>query len=374
MDRMIRVLNVLPLGSIGGAERFVLSLCRHHDKSRFEIVVCVLFEEGTVSDEIAAAGIEVIPLHMANGFDIPKAIKLINIIRSRKIDIVNIHGQNPLSKLCSVFSLCAKVIHTDHGTTAGALVKRKRRVVFFNRLLTPFINHFIAISEGMERSLMQREWVPSEKITLIYNGVDVDAIASVSSDKNKLRRDIDIPENIAIIGTVGRLVAEKQYAILIEALSFLHSKDIEFVALIIGDGPQKDTLKELAVQKGLEKRIKFLGQRNDVYALIGLMDVFVFASAGEAFSITILEAMAKSKPIVAFDVEGVNEAVVNDETGFLVPSGDIQAFSHKIELLIKSPDIAAKMGVNALKRVREMFDIRKNIKKLESLYERCIAC
>ena len=368
MDK-IRVLNIVPLGGIGGAEKFVLSLCRGHDRSRFEAMVCVLFSGGTVSDQIAREGYDVTALNMANGFDIFRALRLISVIRSLRIDIVNIHGQNPLGKLCSVLSGAPVIVHTDHGTTVGSPVTRRQRVVLFNRLLTPFINHFIAISQGMKQSLRLREKIPGNKITLIHNGVDVDAISKVSCNKTELRESLGIPPDIPVLGTVGRLAPEKQYPLLLKSLSILKNQGIEFVTLIVGDGPDRKPLESLAKKMSLNDQVRFLGQRNDVIQLLEFMDVFVFSSGGEAFSITLLEAMAKAKPIVAFDAEGVNEAVVSTETGFLVSFEDVEEFANKVKLLLESPELVLRMGKSGIERVNTEFDIRSNIKKLEALYE-----
>ncbi len=368
MGDKIKILYVLPLGTVGGAEKFVLSLCRRHDRKRFDIIVCILFESGPVSDEMAADGYEVVKIDMANGFDLWKARRLASIIRRRRIDVVNIHGQNPLAKFCSVLPRHTLVIHTDHGTTIGSPVRRKSRVVFFNRLLTPYIDHFIAISKGMENSLQVRERVPPEKITLIYNGVDVQSIAGISCDKAQKRLSLGIQPGMPVLGTVGRLVPEKQYPLLIKAVSLLKAEGIRFILLIVGDGPQRAHVESLIETSGLSGYVRLLGQRSDVYELLDIMDLFVFSSGGEAFSITVLEAMAKSKPIVAFDVEGVNEAVVPDETGFLVPFGDAEMFAEKVKSLIGSPELIQRMGSRAFDRVDSIFNINRNIKDLERLY------
>ena len=369
MNKKVRVLNVLPLGGIGGAEKFVLSLCRHHDKSRFEIIVSVLFFDGKVSRQIAGEGYKVSVLNMVNGFDLFRAMQLVFLIRKEKIDIVNIHGQNPLGKLFSILGCPPVIVHTDHGTTINSPVKRKQRVVLFNRMLNPFFDHYIAISKSMKQSLYLRETVPYDKITLIYNGVDVSAISNISAGMPELRKSLNIPSNLPVLGAVGRLAPEKEYPKLLKALSVLKSHGVEFVALIAGDGPQRNYLENLSREMNLNEQVRFLGQREDVYQLLSLIDIFVFPSGGEAFSITLLEAMAKKKPVVAFDVDGVNEAVISHQTGFLVPFGEIGMFAQKVKLLIESPGLICRMGQVAYNRVSTDFDLKKNIKKLEGLYE-----
>lgn len=140
----------------------------------------------------------------------------------------------------------------------------------------------------------------------------------------------------------------------------------------MGDGPERNELEFLLKEMSLNGCVQFLGQRNDVIQILDLMDVFVFSSGGEAFSITLLEAMAKARPVVAFDVEGVNEAVITNKTGFLVPDGDVTRFARQIRILLESPDLARKMGISGFERVKKTFNLKSNIQKIEALYERLI--
>ena len=370
MDKRLKVLNVLPYGDIGGSQKFVLSLCTYHDKRLFDVATAVLFTGGPVSEDIARQDFEVNVLGMRNGFDWVRALRLIPIIRRQKIDIVNVHGQNPLGKLCSILSFPPVIIHTDHGTTLGSSIKRRARVVLSNRLLTPFINHFVAISKNMKQSLITRERVPEGKITLVYNGIDVDKISRESGLKTRLKESLALPAAVPILGMVGRLAPEKQDPLLFKSLARLREQKTAFHAIIVGDGPDREALEALVQKMGLNECVRFLGYRNDVHGLLEIMDVFLFSSGGEAFSITLLEAMAKTKPIVAFDVEGVNEAVVNNRTGFLVPFGDVKEFADKAQALLDSPRLRQQMGRTALERVTVKFDIRKTIRELEELYVR----
>jgi len=322
-----------------------------------------------VSDQIAAEGVEVKIIGMRNGFDLIRAKDLTRIIRRSKIDIVNIHGQNPLGKVCSILARPEAIVVTDHGTTMNSLTTRKRRVVLANRLITPYIDNFIAISLGMKKSLRGREKVPRQKITLIYNGVDVKGISAVPCQRDDLRDSLEITPGLAVLGTIGRLVPEKQYPQLFQALSRLKAKGRQFIFLLVGDGPENRALQTLADHLELSNCLRFLGWQNDVIGFLELMDVFLFASAGEAFSITILEAMARSKPIVAFDVDGVNEAVVDNKTGFLVPFGDTDGLADKTEILIDTPQLATEFGTAAFERVSALFSLETNVRQLELLYD-----
>jgi len=287
----------------------------------------------------------------------------------RKFDIVNMHSQNPLAKLFVIFGNPRVIVQTDHGTSLSSPVRRKQRVVLASRVLSPFFDHYIAVSNSMRRSLEVREKIPSHKITQIYNGVDVHAISKVCSEKSAcLKRSLSLEPSIPVLGTIGRLAPEKEYPLLLKSLSLLKKQGRRFITLIVGDGPDKSILQYLITRMGLNGNVLMLGERNDAIDLIELFDVFLFTSSGEAFPITLLEAMAKAKPIVAFDVEGVNEAVLNDHTGFLVPFGDVEGLAEKAMVLVESRDLAAQMGKRALNLVSARFNLKTNIRMLEDLY------
>ncbi len=367
--KRLNILYILPLGRIGGAEKFVLSLCRHHDRRLFNTMVCILFWGDTVADEIRETGCRIFRLNMVNGFDLFRGRRIVTIINTHAIDIVNIHGQNPLGKFFSIIAKPAVIIHTDHGTTLGSNVQRKRRVVYFNRLVIPYIDRFVAISEGMNNSLQIREKVPPEKIDLIYNGIDVDRIRNDADGKNAELRDILGKEITGpVIGTVGRLSEEKRLHLLIDSMAILHRKSLRFTLIIIGDGPLRSVLRQYSKSKGLDSKVHFLGSRSDVYRLLDFIDIFAFPSAGEAFSLTLLEAMAKSIPIVAYDVEGVNEAVKDGINGYLVRDGEKEAFAEKVDYLIANPRLGKELGQNGFNIVHADFNIKRNIAKLEHLY------
>ncbi len=373
MERKIKILHILPMGQTGGAEYFVLSMLKHHDKNKFHSCVAILVCGGEISARMLKEGYYVKEFKMKNGFDFFKAVRLISFIRKNRFDIINFHGQVPLGKLFCILAFPPVFIHTDHGTSIYSPVSRKRRVIWFNRLITPFITSFVAISNAMKKSLEIREKVPAHKIKLIYNGVDVDAVCRINTDKALLKKSLGIKQGGLVMGTVGRLVPEKQYPLLLKSLAILKQKGFDYDFIIAGDGPQKKYLENLSIKLGIKEDVRFLGRRDDVISLLDIMDIFLFASGGEAFSIAVLEAMAKSRPIVAFDVEGVNEAVLHGKTGYLVPNGNVDEFAFKTEKLIRSGRLRKNMGCAGFERVSHLFDIKRNILEYEKLYFKLIS-
>lgn len=369
MDSKIRILHILPQGTVGGAENYVLSLCRYHDKKRFCVRVCILFSEGIMSERMKSCACEVIHLNMTSGFDILKVFSLVSIIRNRKIDIVDLHGQTPLAKMACILSGVPVIVHTDHGPVVQSPLKRRERVIFANRLLSPFFDRFIAISRCMSDSLVVREKIPTNKISLVYNGVDVDAIRQVVCDTESMKKALNLSPKIPVLGTVGRLAPEKQLPFLLEVLKILKKRGLPFVALIIGDGPERKAIEKHILNMGLDECVKILGQREDVYQLLDIINIFLVSSGGEAFSIAILEAMAKGKPIVAYNVKGVNEAIISGETGLLASVNNKEELANNIQLLLQCPQFANRLGQQAYKRTKKLFNIPQNVEQLESIFQ-----
>ncbi len=212
------------MGQTGGAEQFLFSMLKHHNKEKFHFAVAILLKGGEISDKMLRAGYYVKEFGMQNGFDFLNGARLMPFICKNRFDIINFHGQVPLGKFFSILTFPPVFIHTDHGTSIYSPVRRKKRVILFNRLIAPFVDCFIAISNGMKKSLELREKIPVSKIKLIYNGVDVDAICRTQTNGALLKKSLGIKKDRLVMGTVGRLVPEKQYPLLLKALCILKQK------------------------------------------------------------------------------------------------------------------------------------------------------
>jgi glycosyltransferase involved in cell wall biosynthesis len=163
---------------------------------------------------------------------------------------------------------------------------------------------------------------------------------------------------------VARLAPEKDIGTLIRAFQILVPKFSDVELVVVGDGVERKKLEALA----LGANVRFLGSRDDIPELMRSFDVFVLASLTEGISLTLLEAMAASKPIVATNVGGNPEVVVDGVTGFLVPSQDPQAMADKILLLLNDPQLAQRMGIAGRRRVEQNFSLERMTDEYEKVY------
>lgn len=189
-----------------------------------------------------------------------------------------------------------------------------------------------------------------------------------------LRQEQGWEEGRPIIALFGRLLHWKGQDVLLRALGRLRRRGVAFGAWIVGDADFGDgtaysqELRELVEREGLTEQVRFLGFREDVPALMVGCNVVCHASRFEPFGMVIAEAMAAGRPVVASDVSGPRESVVEGETGYLVPPGDAAALAQRLERLLSDPAERARLGRNGARRAREHFDRHRN---LQAFHERC---
>ena len=371
MSDTIRVLHLLPLGCIGGQEQYVASICSRAGAVTPQVEHMVGFSMGggEVEERIRAAGTPTFHLGLKSGYDLPRALRLRVLLRREAVDVVHSHGPLPVLNLMARFSRAPVQVLTDHGPTLGSQVKREWRRALFLRAMSRLVDRYVAISQGMAETLIARERIPRERIVTIYNGVDVEGLRRSSRLLCEgIRPALPFEPGGRLIGTVSRLVTDKRIHLFLEVCAALADRDPEVRFIIAGDGPLRGDLERRAAELGLAGRVHFLGRRSDVPDLLAAMDLYLCTSMGEAFSIALLEAMALGVPIAAFDVEGVREAVFHGRTGLLAENGDVPALARACAAILDDAGQRRAMSEEALKVVRERFELDDNIRALEKLY------
>ena len=185
-----------------------------------------------------------------------------------------------------------------------------------------------------------------------------------------VRRDLEIPEDVQVVGTLGRYEPQKGLVYFLRAAARVHAKRPLTHFLVVGDGPLREELEALATELGIRQVVHFAGWRSDVPELLAAMDVFCLASLWETFGIAIAEAMLASLPIVASNVDGIPEVVADGETGFLVPPKDAMALAEKLLLLLEDQDLARDMGEAGRLRAQTRFSVPTMVHEYEQFFRR----
>ncbi|MCK5595141.1 glycosyltransferase, partial [bacterium] len=205
----------------------------------------------------------------------------------------------------------------------------------------------------------------------IYNGIDVEDF-NKDFDYQARRKEIGVAEDELLVGIFARLYPQKGHKYFLEAASKINKAIDNVKFMIVGEGPLESELKERAMKLGIRGKVIFTGLRHDIPELLHIVDVSVLSSFIEGFSNIILESMAAGKPVVATDVGGNSEAVINGETGFIVPSANSAKLANAIAKILDNKQLRIDMGRKARERVTK-FSIQEMARQTDNLYKTCLA-
>ncbi len=362
----IKVLHIVYSLQLGGAEQVVTNYALHHDHRVYEPVVVALTEGGPLEEDLLGAGVKTYILGKRLGFDPGVILKLARIMRDEGIKIVHVHTPlaNNWGVPAALLSGVRTIVRTEHG-----LFRRERHFYYFiNAVLGLFNRRILACSNRAKESHVVMDPFSRKKYKTIYNGIDVARYSSFG-DTRALRAELGLPEGTPVVGIIGSLIALKGHATFLRMAELVAGERTDVRFLIVGEGPLRQDLEAQARALGLSDRVIFAGVHRDIPEILSLMDVFVLSSTSEAHPLTILEAMAAGKPVVATDVGGNAESVVDGETGFIVPSEDGEKLFERVKRLLDDPALAQRMGRRGFERVSQEFTVERMVSQTEAVYE-----
>jgi glycosyltransferase involved in cell wall biosynthesis len=264
----------------------------------------------------------------------------------------------------SGFTGC-KVIFTEHGRFYPDIKKTKRMII--NPFLSFFTKYITAISSATREALVEYEGFPREKIKIVYNGI-VDPSLNVPQETN-LKQELGIPEGARVLGTVARLDPIKNQAMMIKGLEVIRKQHPETYLVIVGDGPERKNLENIASDMQLTPYVLFTGFKENVWDYYKIMDMFLLTSFSEGTAMTLLEAMASRLPCVVTNVGGNVEIVKDKETGIIISSDDVSELAEKVCDLFKHPLKAESYGEAARKRFEGHFTVGKMVDSYQKMYK-----
>ena len=375
MGRKYRVLYVTPFADIGGAEAVLLNIVRNHDRSRFEPVVSFL-RNGQLVERVRQMGIDSLVISTGRMRDIGRTIQAVaslrELIRSREIDLVH----SSMAWAHTFGGIAARLAGVPAVWYQHTIPSDQS---LLDRLATRIPARSIYVNSRATEEAQRRIYKAANSVRLIYCGLDLNRWLPDSERAVALRSEFAVPEHAPLVVMPARLQRWKGQHIFIEAAAQVLKTRPETYFLIVGDTlfsiePEyKEDLRAQVTRLGLDKRILFAGMREDMNVIYSAADLVVHASIKpEPFGLTVAEAMAMRKPVVASDSGGPREIVVSGETGFLVPSGDPPALCARIVELISDPALRSRMGRAGYERVQSNFSVERMIAELEADYERIL--
>ena len=362
MSKKIKVLHVIPKFVLGGAERLLVNLLEAFDHEWFEVAAVSLYpESGTILEqEIKEKRLTVYFLNKHRGLDLRIIPNLYHLFQTFKPDVVHTHLY-VLHYVFLVMLLCRIPVrvHTIHSIVQmemGRLIKLAQWIIFRMGGVVP-------VSISLEVANTVRDFYGrSIRTPVIFNGVPIAKFVSAAGQvRGKKRKEI-------MLLHIGRFVPLKSHLLLIEAFD-LSIKEFPWIQLwLVGEGELRPAVERVVLEKGLQTKVSFLGLRDNVFNLLADCDFFVLPSDYEGCPLTVLEAMAAGKPVVATRVGGIPELIDDGLTGFLVPPHDPEALARAILRLAKNHELCKSMGQAGQRKALKKFDISQAARGYETLY------
>jgi glycosyltransferase involved in cell wall biosynthesis len=358
-----RVLQLLATGGTGGAQESYTGLLLRLDRSAYEVRALSL-SSGSAVQRLRRLGLEVEVIDKAN--DEAAVRELTAYLVRNEIDLLHAHMYRAevVGARAAVAAETAVVMATVHSSRV-----RSSEDVATLAALTPVMDRLIVPSASIVAKV-RAEGRGGASFSVIPNGVDLDRF-DLPLGACTLRREFSIPGGAPVLGVVARLEPEKGHRYLIEAMPAILRGAPETWLVIVGEGSLEAEMRSLAASLPgrAGERIVFTGRREDVAAITGEIDVAVLPSLREAQGISILEAMARRKPVVASAVGGIPEVLTNGLDGLLVPPGDPAALAEACIRLACSPELRARMGEAGRASVEARFSLDAMVRQIEEVYD-----
>jgi len=358
--------------------RLVLNLVKGLNSNDYSFHVgCIESAGGSLEMEFMRAGAVTINFGMRNYFDLSIIGRLRNYIKHKGIDIVHTH-------ILKADILAGLALHLGGGAT---LIATKHNLSFLRehpgwlwrnllyRLALFFPDLLIAVSDAMRDYLITVYKLHPSRVVRIYNGINVGSFGRSrikSPDGVSLRTEYNLSSNDFVVGFIGRLVNGKGLIDLLQAMRIVVSLHRRSYLAIAGRGPLLSLLKRKARDLGIGDHVIFLGYRSDISSILAQIDVLALPSLSEGLPLSVLEAMAAGKAVVATPVGGIKELIKPGETGLLVAPRSPGALADAILLLVNDRDHRKDLGLRARAFIEHKFDSRLMLEKYDSMYKKLI--
>jgi glycosyltransferase involved in cell wall biosynthesis len=364
-----RVLHVIDSLDLGGAQTFLLEMVKHHDRSCYLPEVACMHGRGVYVEAFEKNGITVHSLSPEKfpPYYVPNFWRL---IRSGGYDLLHFHlfGANLCAKPLAIMGGHPAIVVHDQCNDAS----REKNPLLL--AADAFWNHrsdrVIAVSESTRRYLLDREDLRDDLVTTIPNGIDTEVFSPASAGaREAARAALGIPRDGLVIGGVGRLVEQKNFALFLEVAARVLAGHPSVLFLIAGTGPQEEELKTRAVALGIHERVRFQGHVSDRLSLYHAFDALLMTSDFEGTPMVLLEAMSCGLPVVASAVDGIAEVCTDGHDALLLPPGDVAGFATALKGILQDDGLRKTLGMNAQNTILDRYEIRQLVRRIEGIYD-----
>lgn len=375
----IRILYIIDFwASPGGTERHLSHLLSSLDRSRYKCHVVIFnYAPNALVDRARADGVEIIHLPVARYYTpnaLLQAVRLLKIIRARGIDIVQTFHYKSDVYGATVARL-AGVRHIISSKRDAADYKSAFRF-FLHKLVRPFTQRYIAVSEAVADVVQRKEGVPAERISVIYNGVDIrNYSVPDAAAKANAKVALGFEADAFVIGMSAWFRPEKDHQLIIDAYLAIAAGAPNARLAFVGGGPLFEHYRDWVKTHGLDARIKFVGAVDDVRGALRSFDVACLVpKINEGFSNSVLEKMAMGLPVIVTDVGGNKEAIAEGVNGYVIAAGARAKLEEHLLSLYMNPGLRERMSAESRRRAEQLFSLNQMIDRHESLYASVAGC
>ncbi len=375
--RLLELRNTYKWG--GGPDKTVLLSAEQHDPSRVEVVVVYIRDvrdrEFSIGEKARTKGLTFYEIEERGKFD-PRVLRALREIVLRH-DINLVHSHDHKSDLFAfllrrwLWRRQLSLVSTAH---AWVMIGLKGEI--YRRLdlsLMRRFDHLIAVSHATKDEMVDAG-VPADLVSVIHNGIDTDTWAP-NRASGSLRDELNLRQAFPVIGYVGRIMPEKDLETWLRAAALVAKQYPHARFVLVGEGKDGITLgqlKQLAAELGIADRTYFPGYRSDLLPVYAAFDLFVLSSRREGLPNSILEAMAMGLPVVTTDVGGAKEIVVDGQTGYVLPQGDVEGIARGLMALAENGSSRQRMSMAGRMRVEREFSFSIRLRLIEALYEKIL--
>jgi len=346
---------------IGGAEIYAYQITLELKRRGWDIRLITMVDDHKLSSQLQQNGVPVLSLSAKSKTDLGVWIRLEEIWKRKKPDILHTHlyhagiiGRLVGRRVGIPLILCHQ---------GGPENSRPLTRTILDYLTSPLVYRYIVPCDAVKSILHRRERIPVKKIDCIPNGIQPPSDRYLKSTESWMI----FSRPIRLI-TVGRLVPEKAQSVMIDVVNLLAMRNVATSLTILGEGPLRATLESQINQSNLAASVFLPGHQNNPYAWLQQSDIFVLTSLWESLSLAVMEAMAIGLPVVATATGGTPELITHLQNGYLIPPNSPEALADAIEFLVHHPEVARQMGKNARKHISEKYTIPKIVDQLERYY------
>lgn len=367
-----KVVQIVEDMKVGGQEAIIASLVRGLDPETFDVRVWCTQAGGRLADELCGEGYEVQVLGLVGLRRLQDVVRLTKLLRDEEIDVVHTHawGGGLIGRFAALNARSSVVVGHVHG-----IYNYISKVhLLLDAALCRASTVTVCCSRAARDFVVEQQAVPAEKVTVIYNGIDLSPFHERSAEeKAAVRQELGVEADGPIIGSVGHLLTHKGHEHLIRAFPEVLKAMPRARLLLVGEGKKRDELAQIAQDLGVAASTIFTGVRRDVPRLLSIMDAFVLPSLNEGLGMATIEAMASRVPVVASRVGGIPEIVRDRETGLLVEPGSAQQLAEAILEILVYPEWGEKLSEAGSALCRRDFNVEGMVGKVSMLYQGALA-